>query len=211
MELSWNMFLALNSMIDGEPVKGLKFNKVESSDEDGLVNETIREMINCGIAEESGKLTLVGVFLKKAIEDFKTSDNIIFINRMRIGNVTGEICPTITPTYESMKLKTVDVRYINKKAAFLELLECYPILKKGHLSNGKKTLSIEDIAHKVEKRTNKELIMVARESNEKNENYICLINDEYIEKIDVYKKTIEEVGGGDIRYQIACLLGLVWL
>lgn len=211
MELSWNVFLAINSMIDGNPVRGIRFNQVRKDQEESLIEETIREMIDTGISDENGKLTVIGQVLKKNIEQYKSSESVVFINRMRIGLVTGNRCPALIPLYEEGLLKTIDVRYVNKEIAFLELLEVYPILKAGHIESMIERSNTETIANLIMAHGEKEMIMYAKESKTINENYICLIDNGVMKKMDVYKKTITEVGGGDIRYQIAGMLGLTWV
>ncbi len=53
-------------------------------------------------------------------------------------------------------------------------------------------------------------IFLEQYSSVQNDNYICLLHDQSVEIVDVNKKTIQEVGGGDVRYKIACMMGLGW-
>ena len=57
----------------------------------------------------------------------------------------------------------------------------------------------------------KEIMLLAKECSFQNENYICIIEDDKIKKIDAIRNSIQEVGGGDIRHHIAAMLDLTWM
>ncbi len=213
MKVSWNIVLALNSIIDGKPIRGIRLNAVNEEDKKTLIHETIRQMKDNGLLSENGQLTLTGEMLARILRDYKKTSISIFINRMRIGLCYGDICPAVIPQYVDERLESVDLRYVNKKAVLVELTDAFPTLKGGHLSYPKSMISTENIALKMTEFPENQLILLASESNNKrkNENYVYLINDKTVNKIDVYNNTIQEVGGGDVRYQMACMLGLAWM
>ncbi len=202
--------MALNSIIDGKPVRGIRFNAVDPSKEAELVKVTIHQMEELGIVREDGELTVIGVLLKKALFDYKNCNNTLMINNVRIGLTKDDICPTLIPEYANDRLKSVDIKYINKKAALLRLIDEYPILMQGHWLNEKRKISVEEIAKKLEMSPNNGAIFLEQYSSVQNDNYICLLHDQSVEIVDVNKKTIQEVGGGDVRYKIACMMGLGW-
>ena len=203
--------MALNSIIDGKPVRGIRFNTVDPSKEAELVKVTIHQMEELGMVREDGELTASGVLLKKTLSDYKNCDSTLLINNVRIGLTKDDICPALIPEYTNDKLISVDIRYINKKAAFLRLIDEYPILMKGHWINEKRRISVEEIAIKLEIAPKNGAIFLVQQSSVQNDNYICLLHEQSVEIVDVNKKTIQEVGGGDVRYKIACMMWLGWV
>ena len=133
------------------------------------------------------------------------------VNRIRIGLVKGNICPALIPTYEEGQLSKVDVRIVHKEIIFLALIEGYPILRQGHMGSIAKYPDLYEVKSKIINHDLNETLFLAKECTGHNENYICLIDSDRIQKIDLIKESVSVVGGGDIRHDIACMLGLTWM
>ena len=71
MKVSWNIVLALNSIIDGKPIRGIRLNTVNEEDKKTLIHETIRQMKDNGLLSENGQLTLTGEMLTRILRDYK--------------------------------------------------------------------------------------------------------------------------------------------
>ncbi len=212
MELSWDIVLALNSIIDGKRLRGIKFNYVEPNEEKTFVKETLRKMIDQELALESGELTEKGELIKLTLEQYKASQAIVYLNRIRIGlSKADNICPALIPLYKAGRLSIVDVRLVNKQEIFLAMIEAYPILCQGHLERDIKYKTIKYLRSVIMEHDEKEIMLLAKECSFQNENYICIIEDDKIKKIDAIRNSIQEVGGGDIRHHIAAMLDLTWM
>ena len=211
MELSWDILLAFNSILDGKRIRGIRFNSIKPESEEVFVKETVGKMIKSGLVKESGELTETGEMIRYVLNQYKTAQTVVFINRIRIGVVKGNICPALIPTYEEGQLSKVDVRIVHKEIIFLALIEGYPILRQGHMGSIAKYPDLYEVKSKIINHDLNETLFLAKECTGHNENYICLIDSDRIQKIDLIKESVSVVGGGDIRHDIACMLGLTWM
>ena len=211
MELSWDILLAFNSILDGKRIRGIRFNSIKPESEELLVKETVGKMIKSGLAKESGELTEKGEMIRYVLDQYKTAKTVIYINRIRIGLAKGNICPALIPTYEKGQLTKVDVRIIHREMIFLALIEGYSILRQGHIGGDVKYPDLQEVKSKIFDHDLNKTLFLAKECTGQNENYICLIENDRIQKIDIIKESVSEVGGGDIRHDIACMLGLTWM
>ena len=211
MEVSWEIAVALNSLIDGKPLKGIRFNPVDPKHRESFVSSTVEKMTAHGLIEESGELTQSGEVLKEILKEYKSALSVTFINRMRVGIRYNGLCPSLTPLYENGRLKSIDMRFVSKEALFLEMIELFPFLQQGHKESIARHCGISELKDTVLGHSDNEIFMLANENNRQNVNLIFFLEDDGIKKIDVIHETISEVGGGDIRHELAGMLGLIWM
>jgi hypothetical protein len=130
---------------------------------------------------------------------------------MRVGLRYNGLCSSLTPLYENGRLKSIDMRFVSKEALFLEMIELFPFLQQGHKETIARHCGISELKDTVLGHSDDKILLLANENNGQNVNLIFLLEDDGIKKIDVINETISEVGGGDIRHELAGMLGLIWM
>lgn len=202
-----NILVAINSIVDGEKIKGIRLNLPSS---EISINDTIEEMVALEILTAEHHLSIGGEVVVRMIKKYKESTKIICINSMRICLCEDDMCIVIIPYYDIHDyLINIEMKYVKKAAILAALLIDYPPLKNGtkrYSINRVEKMEQNQICNIINSIPTDKALFYAVISNEDVQSFVCLIDTKNTIKVNLSKKTKEESEAGNIRRELALLL-----
>lgn len=209
MKISAKVLAAINSIIDGKQIKGIRLNNSVSEKD---VEATLEEMRKLEILDINNRFTVAGEILLLMIKEYKEAERILCINSIRVGVVTTEKCVIMAPVYNiESRLEEVEVLYKSKQQIMEIILEKYHPLKNGckrFRINPYESISSEQMSLIVNEFPLEKTLFYSVISEE-TKSYVCLIEDnEDSIRIDIERCVKEKVEPGSIRREIALIMGV---